>query len=298
MNSYLSLVKDVENVTFIENDDLKSRSTAHVGGTAILSAFPRNANSLCKLIEKLKKGNIKHCVIGNGSNVIFPDGIYDGVVIFSKKMKEVVFDGDFVTADCGVNLIYLSAICAQRGLSGLEFSCGIPASVGGAVYMNAGAHGGCISDVFENGKFYLPDGRIETLDNSEMTFSFRKSRATAEKFIVLSATFKLKKDEISNINSRIEKIKKVRAESQPIEFPSAGSVFLPSGDMPAWKLIDGAGLRGYSVGGAMVSDKHAGFIINTGGATASDYLTLTELIKEKVKNIYGVDLQTEIIFIK
>ena len=299
MSKYLSLLKGIENITCIENDSLAARSTMRVGGTSAISVFPSCAESLCQVIGAAKKSGTKFNVIGKGSNVIFPDGEYDGIMIFTEKMRNRSCSENKVVAECGVNLIYLSSLCADKGLSGLAFACGIPGSVGGAVYMNAGAYGSSISDVFVEGKFYFSSSdTVGTFKKEDAGFSFRSSRMKSDGSIALSAVFELTQEKPEKIRETISFFKQRRIDSQPIKNPSAGSAFLPIDDTPAWKLIDGAGLRGYSVGGAKISEKHAGFIINTGGATADDIKSLVSKVQNEVNKIYGVSLKTEIVFIQ
>ncbi len=297
MNEYLLLLNDIENIIFSENESLTYHSTMKVGGTAKLAAFPTKTDAFCKLVRRLRKNDIKYCVVGNGSNVIFPDGEYDGVVVFTKNMKNISFDGDAVVAECGVNLIYLSSCCAEKSLSGAEFLCGIPGTVGGAVYMNAGAYGGSMSGIVEKSTCFSVDGGTFELDKRGHGFGYRTSCFKNSNSLLLSTVLRLKKADKEDIRAAMRSYKEKRSNSQPTGAFSAGSVFLPVNDIPAWKYIDEAGLRGAAIGGAKISEKHAGFIINGGAATSADVKALVEKVKSEVYSKTGVLLQTEIIFI-
>ena len=294
----ISKLKDISYVDFSENEPLGVHSTMRVGGTAAVAAFPKSVPALCKLKKALDESKTKHVVIGNASNTVFPDGTYDGVVIFTKKLQSISYVGNHIVAECGVNLIYLSAFAAEKSLSGAEFLSGIPGTVGGAVYMNAGAYGRSVSDIVVSSKVYLPDGTVAEIPNAEHKFAFRRSVFQESGAVVLSTEFALAEGDRQKISALTAEMKEKRSSSQPLGLPSAGSAFLPAGDVPAWKLIDGAGLRGYKVGGARVSSKHAGFIVNEGGATAADIKSLVGIVKSVVFKKYGVNLQTEIIFIE
>lgn len=294
----ISIIKDIQDVDLCEKEPLGVHSTMRVGGVAAVAAFPKSVPALCELINALKDNKIKHAVIGNASNTVFPDGEYDGVIIFTKNLKNIADEGDKIVAECGVNLIYLSSFATEKTLSGAEFLSGIPGTVGGAVYMNAGAYGKSVSDIVSLSKIYLPGGSVAEITNAEHKFAFRKSVFHESGAVVLSTTFALEHGYRQKISAVMTEMKEKRSSSQPLGFPSAGSVFLPAGDTPAWKLIDGAGLRGYKFGGARVSEKHAGFIVNEGGATAADIKTLVAIIKKAVFEKYGVELKTEIIFIE
>ena len=297
MNEYLLSLRNIKNVIFSENEPLGTHSTIKIGGTAKLAAFPQNADAFCLLLSKLDELGVKHYVVGNGSNVVFPDGEYDGVIVFTKKMNNIVFNGTSVTADCGVNLIYLSSLCAEKSLSGAEFLCGIPGTVGGAVYMNAGAYGSSMADVVEKCVCFSRERGVLEFDRAALGFGYRTSALKRGDVLLLSATLTLKSGDREKISVLMSVLKEKRSNSQPAGAFSAGSVFLPVGDVPAWKYIDAAGLRGASVGGARVSEKHAGFIVNDGGATSADVKALVEKIKREVRSKTGADLETEIIFI-
>lgn len=294
----LSEIKKIGGVDFIQNEPLALHSTMRVGGTAALAAFPKSADAMCELIDYLNEKEIKHFVAGNASNTIFPDGEYNGVVVFTKNLKSISVSDADITAECGVNLIYLSELAKEKSLSGAEFLCGIPGTVGGAISMNAGAFGRSVSDMVLLSKLYLPQKSVFKIDNNAHRFGFRDSILRHNGAVLLSTAFRLEHGDKRKISDTMREMKARRLSSQPLDLPSAGSVFLPVGDTPAWKYIDGAGLRGTSCGGARISDKHAGFIINDGGATASDVKSLVSRIKSAVYEKYGVELKTEILFVE
>lgn len=291
-------IKKIGGVDFYENEPLDIHSTMRIGGKARLAAYPLNIDALCELLYFLNEKGIKYFVAGNASNIIFPDGAYDGVVIFTKKLKNIDVSKTKITAECGVNSIYLSELAKEKSLSGAEFLCGIPGTIGGAAYMNAGAFGNSVSDIVLSSKLYLPQIGVIESDNSAHKFGFRDSVLRHSDAVLLSTTFMLRCFEKQKITATMDEMKLKRSSSQPLDKPSAGSVFLPVGDVPAWKYVDGAGLRGSSCGGACVSDKHAGFIINTGKATARDVRSLVVRIQNAVYEKYGINLKTEIIFVE
>lgn len=274
------------------------------GGKADIALFPKNKEEFAKCIRELSRSNVRFEIIGNASNILFDDNGFRGVLIFTSKMNTVTYteQGEecYMTAECGVKLTELAMRTLKHmSLSGLEFAYGIPGSVGGAVYMNAGAYGGEMSDiVIESLCYSAKDDAIITLDGKSHNFSYRHSVFQEQKDLyIISTTLRLKKDTsgaamqkaIENMNSRKEK--------QPLEYPNAGSTFKRPKDAIAAKLIDDCGLKGMSSGGAQVSEKHAGFIINRDGATSSDVLTLASIVCEQVKNKYGTELELEIIYL-
>ncbi len=278
-------------------------STFKIGGTADLAIFPKNTEEFILAVDTLKNENIRFDVIGNGSNILFDDNGYRGAVIFTRQMAETTYenDGEFtlVHTSCGTKLTGLAIETLKKHrLAGLEFAYGIPGSMGGAVYMNAGAHGGEMSDILTQSIcFDAQNGKIITLSAEEHEFSYRKSIFQRNKdLFVLSSTIRLSADDGSAL-SKAEANMLVRREKQPLEFPSAGSVFKRPEGLIAAKLIDDAGLKGTCVGGACVSQKHAGFIINQGNATSADVFALTDIIKAEVFKKFGVHLELEIIYL-
>lgn len=289
----------------IENEPLYKHSTFRIGGNANVAYFPENKEEFCNLISSLKEKNERYIVVGNGSNILFDDEGYDGAVIFTKSLKNVEYirKGETVTikSECGKMLSELSfEACRKHALTGLEFAYGIPGTVGGAVYMNAGAYGGEISYVLTSSEVYdVQNGKIITLSKEDHKLSYRHSVFFENKdFILLNSSFELHIGGIELISKSMENNMNSRREKQPLEYPSAGSAFKRPEGYFAAKLIDDAGLKGLNVGGASVSEKHAGFIINKGNAKSIDVLELIKKIQDEVYNKYSVLLTPEIIHVK
>ena len=279
-----------------ENEPLSSHSTMRVGGPATFAAFPKNGEELSALISEAREQKIRYIIVGNASNILFADRGFDGLVIFTTAMRDVQWDGVTVTASCGASLTGLSAAATKKGLSGLEFAFGIPGTIGGAVYMNAGAYGSQISDVLTEST-YLRGTEILQRTAEEHAFGYRTSIYRATEDIVLSAKFTLTPKNPEEIALQAEKNMTSRKSKQPLEYPNAGSVFKrPEGAFPG-ALIEQAGLKGFRIGGAEISEKHANFIVNKGNATADDVLRLTEFAQKEVFRLFGILLETEIIYL-
>ena len=277
------------------NVSLKKCTTYRVGGIAKYIAYPKNVNSLVKLIKYLKNKNIKYKILGNGSNLLFSDKEYDGVLIKLTEFNELEFIGKTkLRVGAGYNLIKLSLVTAKKGLTGLEFASGIPGTVGGSVFMNAGAYKSDMGYLVERVKVLTPDEKIINLENKEMNFYYRTSfLKTHPGFICLEVVIKLHKGKKEAIEEVIKDRRQRRLTSQPLEYPSAGSVFRnPEGDF-AGRLIEESGLKGKRQGGAMISSKHANFIVNYKNAKAEDIKSLIELAHDKVKENYDIDLKIE-----
>lgn len=277
-----------------EDVDLSSYTTYKLKAIGKVLVVPNDIQCLKKLLDYIKKNNLKYKILGNGSNLIFINDYYDGILIKLDKFNSLEINDCLVNVGAGYNLMKLALKCSMLGLSGLEFATGIPGSVGGSVYMNAGAYNSDISGVLVSAMVLTPDLEIVKYFNSDFKFSYRTSILQGKSdFICLSAEFKLSygnKDEIMELvnNRRLR-----RFSSQPLEYPSAGSVFRnPTGDY-AGRLIEEIGYKGKSIGGAQVSEKHANFIINTGGATGKDICSLISDIKNAVKDRYDIDLKIE-----
>ena len=261
---------------------------------AALAIFPATEQELIEAVSACRQTEHPYVLLGRGSNLFFARAHYDGAVILTERLSAVECTGNTVQAACGVSLTGLAAKVAKMGLSGLEFAYGIPGSVGGAVFMNAGAYGGAISDVLTESRAYDPSsGQILTL--REHAFGYRESIYMKQRgWICLSATFSLLVDTPMAIEGKMRGYMDSRKEKQPLEYPSAGSYFKrPTGHF-AGKLIEECGLKGLRVGGAEVSEKHAGFFINRGGATAADVLTLEEQVRSAVQERFGVVLEREV----
>ena len=274
-------------------------TTFRIGGPAKYGVYPQTAEQLCAAVELCRSSKMRYYVVGNGSNLLFSDRGFDGAVIFTGAMKQLSAESDRLTVDCGV-LLTQAAVAAQRAqLGGMEFAYGIPGSVGGAVFMNAGAYDGEMKDIVESVLFYDAVSQETVLYQRQACgFDYRRSVFQEKEGVVLQTTLKLKKGEEAAIRLRMEEFMSRRRTKQPLKYPSAGSVFKRYPGFYTAKLIDDAGLKGLTVGGAQVSEKHAGFIVNRGGATAADVLTLIETIQEKIRVLYGIEIVCEIRYVE
>ena len=298
MNQYLKykeLFSKIYSEDELEIDALmKEHISFKVGGKVDILLKPKNIEQISTSIKLCKSNNIPYYVIGNGSNLLVKDGGIRGVVIKLCELKEISVNDRNIKAYCGALLKDVSVIAMDNSLSGIEFACGIPGSIGGAVFMNAGAYDGEIKNVIIEAEVIDNDGDYKVLKGNELEFGYRTSNIKREGYIVVSATLGLVEGKKENIFNRMADLTKRREDKQPLEFPSAGSTFKrPEGHF-AGKLIEEAGLKGYSIGGAQVSEKHSGFVINKGDATAKDVLDLIKHIQEEVKRQSGVDLKPEV----
>lgn len=264
------------------------------GGPAEYLAFPRSQDELEKLVKYAESNDIPLTVIGNASNLIIRDGGIPGLVLILTKMKAIRVNDNMVTAQAGARIIDTAFTAARYGLSGMEFAAGIPGSIGGAVFMNAGAYGGEVSQVTKSVMVLTRKGEFKEYSNKEMEFSYRHSLVQENDAIVISVTFKLQHGQKSKILAEMNYLNALRQYKQPLEYPSCGSVFKRPDGHFVGPMIIAAGLQGKQIGGAQDSLKHAGFIVNKGGATATDYLDLIHLIQKKIKEKFGLDLQTEV----
>ncbi len=290
-----------ENICEINFDiDLINYNTYKVSSIAFAMAFPSNVEELKNLIDFCIKNNVKFKIIGNGSNLVFSKKYYDVLFINLKKFDQFNINDTLVVAQCGVNLMKLAYRVSRAGLSGLEFATGIPATVGGAVFMNAGAYNSSISDILVSAKILLPSMEIVEYKNGDFDFSYRFSNLQKNRDIIcLEATFNLKHGNVDEIMDLVDNRKMRRINSQPLEYPSAGSVFRnPSVDVFAGKLIEDLNLKGFSIGGAMVSEKHANFVINKESASGDEIKELILYVKNKVKEKYDIDLKIEQEFVE
>ena len=286
------------NIEMYEDVSLKKYNTYRLDVKCDYLVFPKDIDEVVKLISFLKENNYKYLVLGNGSNVIFKNNRYNGVVIKLSKLDKIEFDGDKVVVGAGVALSKLANMAINNSLSGLEFSVSIPGEIGASVSMNAGAYNESFSDVFVSAKVLTPKLEIIELTNEDMDFSYRNSFIKKNKdYIVLEVVLKLKPGNKEEMNAVIEKRFEKRKATQPLEYPSAGSVFRNPEGMYAGKLIEDANLKGCSIGGAMISDMHANFIINKDNATGEDIINLINLAKDKVKENNNIDLYLEQVII-
>lgn len=276
-----------------ENVSFKTLTTYKTGGVCKYLISPFEVLALIELLKVLKKNNIKFKIFGNGSNILASDKVYDGVIIRLDKFNKVKVDGDIVYAEAFVNLISLSLTCLNNNLTGFEWASGIPGTVGGACYMNAGAYLKSVSDVLISVTVLDEDYNVLEIPLKDLEFGYRKSNLMDKGYIILGAKFKLSKGNYDDILNLITERRERRYKSQPLNYPSAGSVFRnPDGDY-AGRLIEECNLKGYIKGGAKISDMHANFIVNYNNATSSDVKDLIELAKLKVHEKFNIDLKCE-----
>lgn len=279
----------------IEIDEpMKNHTSFKVGGPVDILVTPENFKQVVDVIGFCKEEEIPYYIIGNGSNLLVKDGGIRGVVIKLCKLDEIRVEGDRIIAESGVTLKNTSDLAMENCLTGFEFACGIPGSIGGAVAMNAGAYNGEIVNVIESAKIIDQDGNIRELDKEALELGYRMSSILKYGYTVLEVTLKLDKGDCSKIRDRVDDLNRRRNEKQPLEYASAGSTFKRPEGYFAAKLIEDSGLKGISVGDAEVSKKHSGFIINKGNATAKDILDLISIVQKKVKEKFDVELLTEV----
>ncbi|WP_366163603.1 UDP-N-acetylmuramate dehydrogenase [Bacillus infantis] len=292
---YELLSSELPDSSFRLNEPLKEHAYTKLGGPADIYAEAVCPEDAAYILKQAKRHGVPVTLIGNGSNIIIRDGGIRGLVLSLSKMNMISVTGDTVIAEAGSRIIDVSRKAMEHSLSGLEFACGIPGTTGGALYMNAGAYGGQISDVLQKTLVLTEEGSIWELGQEELLLSYRKSIIAEKKFIVLKAEFNLSIDCQEDISARMKENTVARESKQPLEFPSCGSVFKRPPGHYAGKLIQDSGLQGKNIGGAEVSRKHAGFIINKDNCTAKDYLALIEYVRKTVKEKQGVELETEVI---
>ena len=280
-------------------DEPMSRHTSFkIGGPADLMAMPSNEEELCKLLQRAKEHNISVTLVGNGSNLLVRDKGIRGLVIKLGNMFNTIEATETgITFGSGVSLARASKKAAELGFTGMEFAVGIPGSIGGAVYMNAGAYDGEMANVVTAVRTVDVDGNVKVLSKDEMCFAYRKTALQGSGLIVTAVTVSMPKGDESEIFAKMEDFSQRRISKQPLELPSAGSMFKRPPGYFAGTLIDQTGLKGYTVGGAQVSTKHAGFVVNVGGATCADVLQLINDVQAKVYAAHGVELQPEVLII-
>ena len=280
----------------IEDEPMYKHTTYKVGGPARIYLKVKDVDSLIKTIKYCGKHRVKYLVIDRGSNLLFSDREYEGLIIsLNECFNEIKVNGSTMIAQAGVPMISLSYQAAKIGLSGFEFMGGIPGSIGGGIYMNAGAYKYDLASVVKTVTLLNEKHEVVTFNNEQMDFSYRHSICQDNrKLIVLEVTFELTAKSPDEIKAVLDKRKERRMSSQPWNMPSAGSVFRNPQDKPAWQYIDECGLRGYEIGGAQVSPKHSNFIVNNGYASAKDIYDLIMLVQEKVNEKFGVKLRREV----
>ena len=277
------------------NEPMKNHTTFKIGGPAQYYVTPESVTQIQEVVSLCRDMNIPLHVIGNGSNILVGDDGVDGVVLaLFNTFSDYEIKDNVITAQAGMSLIKLAVIALREGLTGLEFASGIPGSVGGAVYMNAGAYDGQMKDVVTSVTVLDEAGNIRILGRDELDMGYRTSAVAKHNMIVLQVIIELKAGDKEQIKDRMNQLSELRKQKQPLEYPSAGSTFKRPEGYFAGKLIADAGLKGYSIGGAAVSEKHAGFVVNMAGATAKDVVELTDYIKKRIIEQFGVTLELEI----
>jgi UDP-N-acetylmuramate dehydrogenase len=279
-------------------EPMASHTTFRVGGPAECFIEIENAEQLQKVQHYLYQVEHPFVVVGNGSNLLVSDRGYPGVVLqVGRRMSNITVEGTLIKVQAGASLAQVAAAALSHGLTGMEFASGIPGTVGGGVVMNAGAYGGELSQVVTEVCVLSKDGEFLVLDNETMEFGYRRSIIKSQPFIVTEVSFQLQPGDSAAIRARMDELAAKRREKQPLEYPSAGSTFKRPEGYFAGELIMNAGLRGYQVGGAKVSDKHCGFVINVGNASAADVMDVILDVQRRVKECYGVELEPEVVFL-
>lgn len=296
MDGLFTEIQDLNIGKVKRNELLSQHTTMKIGGPADIFIEPSSLENIQKVMTFLKEKQIPWRAIGRGSNLLVSDKGIEGVVIkLGSGLDHLSINDSTITVGGGHSLVSLSTLISKKGLSGLEFASGIPGSVGGAVYMNAGAHGSDISKILTKAHVLFEDGSIEWLSNDDMEFTYRTSVLQKKHpGIVLEAEFQLTKGDRTAIVSQMQKNKDYRKETQPWNFPCAGSIFRNPLPNYAGKLIEDAGLKGFQMGGAKISEMHGNFIVNAGNATAKDVLDLIQHIKDTILNLYGIKMETEV----
>ena len=296
MYDYMKTIIPKERILF--HEPMSKHTTFRVGGEAECLIMIRQEEELAELILYLNQIEEDYFILGNGSNLLVGDKGYRGVILkLDGPMEKVCVEGTRVKAKAGALLSRVAAEAKNKGLSGMEFAAGIPGSIGGGVVMNAGAYGGEMKQIVVSVRGLDKEGRILTLDNDRMEFGYRTSAIKNRPFVVLEVTLQLEEGSPEEIGAKMEELASLRRSKQPLEYPSAGSTFKRPEGYYAGKLIMEAGMRGYCIGGARVSDKHCGFVVNTGKATAADIREVIRVVQERVREKSGVLLEPEIIFL-
>ena len=295
LNFYEELKNIIAEDRIKKDEPMKSHTTFRIGGPAKYFIIPETKEEIKAVIECCKKADMPYYILGNGSNLLVSDKGYEGVVIqIFKNMNQISLEGEVITAQAGAILSSVANKALEAELTGFEFAAGIPGTLGGACVMNAGAYGGEMKDVLVNVLVLTQDGEFLTISKEELELGYRTSVIAKKNFIVLEASIRLEKGDKEAIKARMDELKVQRTTKQPLEYPSAGSTFKrPEGHF-AGKLIQDAGLRGFQVGGAQVSEKHCGFVINKDQATAADVAELMRQVSLKVKEQFGVELEAEV----
>lgn len=291
--SYASVKLDIDNILY--NEPMKEHTSFKLGGPADIFIEPDNVEEMSKAIKSLKEHAIPYYIIGNGSNLLVSDkGLRGAIVKVGEKFGRVDIDKDRIVSECGILLSTLSKMAARSSLTGMEFASGIPGALGGAVAMNAGAYGGEMKDIIEWVEVLDQNLKLKRLQGNEMEFGYRKSVVEPRGYIVVRCGIKLARGNQDEINSIMADLTEKRKTKQPLHLPSAGSTFRRPEGYFAGKLIEEAGLRGFSLGGAQVSPLHCGFVVNNGEATAQDVHNLIKHVQKTVLEKFGIKLETEV----
>ena len=297
MNSkfYNQLIEIIEEKRVLCDEPMSKHTTFRVGGPADYFVMPKNTEEVQKVATFCRESGMPYYVLGNGSNLLVSDRGYRGVIVqIYKEMNQIQIEGTTIRVQAGALLSKIGSAALEAGLTGFEFASGIPGTVGGAVVMNAGAYGGETRDILKSATVLTPDGAVLTLCNEELELGYRTSVIAKNDYVVLEAEYELSPGEREAIRAKMDELKVQRVTKQPLEFPSAGSTFKRPEGYFAGKLIQDAGLRGFTVGGAQISEKHCGFVINKGNATATDIKELIQQVSDKVMQEFGVRLEPEV----
>ena len=286
--------EELAGIEILFNEPLKQYTYTKVGGAADYLAFPRNQYELKRIVTFANAQEIPWMVLGNSSNIIVRDGGIEGFVIMFDHFHDIRVNGYVIEAEAGAKLIDVTHVARYHSFTGFEFACGIPGSIGGAVYMNAGAYGGEIAHILQSCKVLTPEGEIKTLTVEELSFGYRHSKIQETGDVVISAKFALAPGNYDQIDQEMARLTHLREMKQPLEYPSCGSVFKRPVGHFAGQLISEAGLKGHRIGGVEVSEKHAGFMINVDHGTAKDYEDLIAHVIETVEKSAGVTLEREV----
>ena len=298
MNQYMEFYKLLGEFYNEEDITVDSPMSEHiyfrVGGPADILVTPVNEEQVVNTLKLCREYNVPYFILGNGSNILVKDGGISGGVIKFNKLNKITTEGNCVTAQSGALLKDVSKAALENNLRGFEFACGIPGSIGGAVFMNAGAYDGEMAHVIKSARVIDENCNIKNLTKEELELGYRSSIVMKKGYVVIEATVELESGEYASIKDKIDDLTNSRESKQPLEYPSAGSTFKRPEGYFAGKLIQDSGLKGFSIGGAAVSEKHSGFVINKGGATAKDVLDVIAHVQKTVKENFDVELHTEV----
>ncbi len=297
LNAYEELASFLTQEEILLDEPMKNHTWFKIGGTADILVRPESVDKLIKVIHYVNKNHIPTFLIGNGSNLLVRDGGIRGIVIKTEKIKNIKVEGNLIYAECGAELSDISTAAYGASLTGFEFACGIPGTLGGAVFMNAGAYDGEMSFVLDEVRVVTMDLEVITLKREQLELGYRTSTVKTNNYVVLDAKIILKDGTKEEIKGKIDDLTHKREDRQPLEFPSAGSTFKRPTGYFAGKLIQDAGLKGYQIGGAQVSEKHSGFVINKENAKANDVLGLIQYIQNTVMEKFNVELSTEVLIV-